>query len=75
MVSLDASFYDVYFHIKSDGRVIETSKLKAQPSKGCYNVQNSILNTPPYFATSHYFIYRNDWADLMYSSIKPAHDP
>lgn len=75
MVSLDASFSFFYLHIKSSGRVLETSKLKPQPRKGCYNVRNSQLNTPPYFATSHYFIYRNYWADLMYSSMKPAHDP
>lgn len=51
----------------SYGRVLEI--------KTRYNVRNSKQNRPPYFATSHYFIYRNDWADLMYSTIKPAHDP
>lgn len=56
-------------------RVLETSKLKPQPRKSCYNVLNSQLNTPPHFATSHPFIYRNDQADLRYSSIQPAHDP
>lgn len=62
-------FSFVYFHIQSSGKVLETSKLKTQPRKECYNVRNYQLNTP------HYFIYRNNWADLMYSSIKPAHDP
>ena len=76
MVSLDAFLLFIYFHIQSSGRVLETSKLKPQPrKKGCYNVRNYQLNTPPDFATSHYFIYRNDWADLMYYSMKPAHDP
>lgn len=70
MVSLDAFLWCIFIF-----RVLETSKLKAQELKECYNPRNSQLNTPPYFATYHYFIYRNDWADLMYSSIKPAHDP
>lgn len=73
--TLDAFLFFIYLFIFIF-RVLETSKLKPQPrKKGCYNVRNSQLNTPPDFATSHYFIYRNDWADLMYYSMKPAHDP
>jgi hypothetical protein len=30
VVSLDASFSDVYFHIKSSGGVIESAKVKAR---------------------------------------------
>jgi hypothetical protein len=30
-------------------RVLKSSQLKAQPSKGCYNVRNYQLNMPPYF--------------------------
>lgn len=67
MVSLDASFDLVYIHIKSSGNFeTQTPQLK---------IRNFQLNTRPELATSHYFIYRNDRADLMYYSIKPAHDP
>ena len=30
LVSLDASFYDVYFHIKSSGGVLERAQVKAR---------------------------------------------
>ena len=42
MVSLDASFDLVYFHIQSSGRVLETSKLKPLNSRASRKAKHSL---------------------------------
>ena len=42
-------------------RVLKSSQLKAQPSKGCYNVRNYQLNMPPYFLRDLPLLHLPKW--------------
>lgn len=66
MVSLDAFLFCLFIF-----RVLETSKLNREKNATMFEILNftrPLTSRPP--TTS-----RNDWADLMSSSMKPAHDP
>jgi hypothetical protein len=61
----------LFFGVFSYSEFLKLRNSKPKNSKNATILEILNLTRPTY----HYFIYRNDWADLMYSSMKPAHDP